>query len=85
MNTEEPMSLGHAPIPGRFRQSCELCGHDVDVRERGVHQWTAGWVMQRAAGGGHGISLPQRENRWAHRHCVDSAARGFLGQERMFS
>jgi hypothetical protein len=73
-----------AGVPTRFQGQCELCGNDLDTRENGVHQWTAGWVMQRAGGGGHGISLAERENRWAHAHCVDRATRGFLKQGSMF-
>jgi len=71
-------------IPPRFLAACELCGLDLDIRLDGVHQWTAGWVMQRAGGGGHGVSLPQRESRWAHRHCVERSAAGHGGQQSMF-
>jgi hypothetical protein len=73
-----------ASIPARFRSVCAFCGHDLDTREPGVHQWTAGWVMNRSSGGGHGISLPQRENRWAHRQCVERAARGQTQQRSLF-
>lgn len=66
------------------RATCEFCGADLDVTESGVHQWVAGWVMNRAAGGGHGISLPERANRWAHRHCVELAIRGLTKQASMF-
>lgn len=76
--------LGTAPIPAAFRGVCELCGHDLDTRKPGIHQWTAGWVMQRTGGGGHGISCAVRESRWAHGGCVDSAARGFTNQTSMF-
>ena len=72
------------PIPARFRASCDLCGHDLDVRKEGVHQWTAGWVMIREGGGGHGISLPQRANKWAHRQCVDRETKGLTAQRQMF-
>ena len=68
------------PIPTRFRSVCEFCNSDLDTRAAGVHQWTAGWVMQRAGGGGHGISLPERSNRWAHRYCVENAIRGTTQQ-----
>jgi hypothetical protein len=61
-------------IPERFRQPCDFCGQTLDTRAKGVHQWTAGWVEQRAAGGGHAISMPVRENRWAHGPCVRAAA-----------
>jgi hypothetical protein len=64
------------PIPSRLRAMCELCGNELSIKETGVHQWTAGWVLQRAGGGGHGISLPERSNRWAHRYCVENAVRG---------
>jgi hypothetical protein len=57
-------------IPACFRAECEFCGKDVDIRVEGVHQWTSGWVKVRDAGGGHGVSLPKREDRWAHKSCV---------------
>jgi len=63
-------------IPEVYRAGCELCGEDLDVRRFGVYQWTAGWVKQRAGGGGHGISLAQRERRWAHDDCVERVAAG---------
>lgn len=71
-------------IPTRFRAACEFCGNELNTQAEGVHQWTAGWVMQRAGGGGHGISLPERSNRWAHRHCVENAIRGTAQQQSMF-
>ena len=71
-------------IPERYRSQCELCGKEVDIREDGVHQWTAGWVKQRVGGGGHGISLPERANKWAHGYCVDMETRGLLSQKSMF-
>ena len=72
-------------IPSRFLRSCEFCNYELDNRQPGVHQWTAGWVMVREGGGGHGISLPQREDRWAHSHCVDRAIKGFIGQTNLFA
>jgi hypothetical protein len=74
--TPRPMT-----IPTRFRAMCELCSTELNTQADGVHQWTAGWVMQRAGGGGHGISLPERSNRWAHRHCVENAVRGVTQQQ----
>jgi hypothetical protein len=73
-----------ANAPARFRGTCAFCNRDLDTREAGVHQWTAGWVMNRMGGGGHGVSLPQRENKWAHRHCVERAIKGQAQQERLF-
>jgi|SoiMethySBSTD1v2_1073268.scaffolds.fasta_scaffold63812_9 hypothetical protein len=71
-------------IPERFRAKCEICGQVLDVRADGVHQRTSGWVKNRTGGGGHGVSLPERENKWAHGYCVDRATRGFLKQQSMF-
>jgi hypothetical protein len=71
-------------IPARFRGVCAFCNRDLDTREAGVHQWTAGWVMNRSGGGGHGISLPERDNRWAHRHCVERAVRSQTQQQGLF-
>jgi hypothetical protein len=72
-------------IPDRFKSTCEFCSKELDTRADGVHQWTAGWVMQRSGGGGHGISLPQRANRWAHPWCIDTEIRGFTHQKSMFA
>ena len=63
-------------IPARFIAHCEFCKQELDTREIGVHQYTSGWVRQREGGGGHGISLPERANRWAHGYCVDGQIRG---------
>lgn len=70
-------------IPERFRAKCEFCYEVLDVRNEGVHQFTSGWVMNRSGGGGHGISLPERANRWAHKLCVERKVRG-LPQVSMF-
>jgi hypothetical protein len=70
-------------IPERYRAKCEFCPDPIDIRDEGVHQWTAGWVMQRAGGGGHGISCAVRENRWAHKKCVERESRG-LPQQSLF-
>lgn len=72
------------PIPDRHRASCEFCGHELDVRDRGVYQFTSGWVMNRTGGGGHGVSLAERANRWAHGLCVERVTNGTLAQTRMF-
>ena len=69
--------------PERFSARCHYCGLEMDTRDLGIYQWTAGWVLQRAGGGGHGISLPQRENRWAHGICVERAVKGTLAQGEM--
>jgi hypothetical protein len=71
-------------IPARFQATCELCADALDIRAMGVHQWTCGWVMQREGGGGHGVSLPVRENRWAHGRCVERASKGTLAQVALF-
>jgi len=34
-------------------------------------------VMQRTGGGGHGVSLPQRADRWACRYCVERITKGY--------
>ncbi len=72
------------PIPERYRAACEFCHRELDIRDRGVYQHTAGWVMNRAGGGGHGISLPVRNNRWAHGLCVERTSNGTFAQSTMF-
>ena len=57
---------------GRFANSRED-DPDIAVSER-VR------VLQSAGGGGHGISLPERANRWAHKRCVENKIRGY-GQQ----
>jgi hypothetical protein len=72
-------------VPSRFVAKCELDPtHELDIRADGVHQWTCGWVMQRSGGGGHGISLAQRSNRYACRYCVERAIQGWISQPSMF-
>jgi hypothetical protein len=66
-----------------YRAQCEICGHDLDTHEDGVHQWTAGWVMNRKRGG-HGISCAVRSPRWAHHHCVVNAVAGLERQSALF-
>jgi hypothetical protein len=64
-------------IPERFVKQCEIGNHELDIRSPGIHQWTSGWVMQRTGGGGHGVSLPQRADRWACRYCVERITKGY--------
>ena len=72
-------------IPARFVATCEFCGHELDMRAEGTHQHiTDGWVKIRDGGGAHGVSLLQRDNKWAHGWCIDRATRGTLTQARMF-
>jgi hypothetical protein len=71
-------------IPERFKRPCEFCGLPLNTEADGSHQYTSGWVKVRSAGGGHGISLPKRENRWAHGHCVDRASQGLAKQGRLW-
>jgi hypothetical protein len=72
------------PIPARHRATCEFCGLDLDVRDHGVHQFTSGWVMNRAGGGGHGVSLPTRAQRWAHGRCIERQSDGTFAQPSIF-
>ena len=72
------------PVPARHQATCEFCGAVLDVRDHGVYQHTSGWVMNRTGGGGHGVSLPTRANRWAHGRCVERQSQGTFGQSAMF-
>ena len=40
--------------------------------------------MNRAGGGGHGISLPIRDLKWAHRYCINRQVKGSFGQTALF-
>lgn len=71
-------------IPTRFIAKCELCSRELNTQADGVHQWVAGWVKNRSGGGGHGISLAQAENRWAHGQCVERKIKGYDKQFGMF-
>lgn len=70
-------------IPTRRRVNCEFCGRIIDTEAFGTHQYTSGWVKNRAAGGGHAIALPHRENRFACDYCVRRRAEGYEKQESM--
>ena len=72
------------PIPTRYCAPCHFCGRDVDVRDKGVYQRTSGWVMNRAGGGGHGISLPERAHLWAHGICVERVTNGTIATGSLF-
>lgn len=76
--------LMHQPIPERHRAICEFCKRELDVRDRGVFRYTSGWVMNRQGGGAHGVSLPKRENRWAHQLCVERMSNGTFNQHGLF-
>lgn len=69
-------ALAAPPIPSAYRADCEFCRRPLDVRTEGIYQHTSGWVMLRQGGGGHGVSLPQRHRRWAHRGCIEREIRG---------
>jgi len=71
-------------IPERLRGKCHFCGHELNIEAEGTHQFTTGWVKIRSGGGGHGVSLPRRENKWAHSWCIDGVTRGTLTQTSMF-
>jgi hypothetical protein len=74
----------HRPMQAvstRFIAHCEFCKRELDVRAEGTHVKTTGWVKVRDGGGGHGVSLPRRENKWAHEDCIKKAIKG--GQEKM--
>jgi hypothetical protein len=71
-------------IPERNRATCEFCHQELNVQANGVHQFTKGWVKIRSGGGGHGISLPEREPRWAHGYCIDRLASGKFSQNELF-
>lgn len=61
-------------IPEARRAKCEFCPDVVDVEAFGICQFTKGWVLRRQGGGGHGVSLAEHENRWAHGRCVERQA-----------
>jgi hypothetical protein len=70
--------------PQRFIAACHFCGRDLDIRANGVHQFASGWVKNRSGGGGHGLSLPKRENHWSHGLCIERRVRGTFDQRGLF-
>src|SRR5262245_61400019 len=80
------MGGGSAGSSRMTRVKCEFCNYELDTTESGTHQWTAGWVKLRSGGGGHGVSLPVREPKWAHGQCVERRVKGWdSGQGDMFT
>lgn len=73
-------------IPDRYRVPCELCREPLDTRAFGVYRLTHGWVMQRAGGGGHGVSdaTYDKPPKWAHGRCVELKVAGLLDQGSLF-
>lgn len=71
-------------IPEHARALCAFCGLELNTKVEGVHQFSTGWVKNRSGGGAHGLSLQQRENKWAHSHCIDKEIRGHTNQGSMF-
>lgn len=70
-------------IPSRYRAKCEFCSREINTQSNDVFQLTAGWVRRRAGGGGHGVSLAARANRWACSYCIETASKGLTGQTSM--
>lgn len=79
----EPYTTLAQAVPARFLAKCRFCQHELDTRADGVHQFVCGWTPNRSGGGAHSIALPQRDNLWAHRHCIEREARGYGGQGKM--
>jgi len=71
-------------VPSYRLGKCAICGKEIDIDAEGTHQRTSGWVMKRSGGGGHAVSVPERENKWAHPWCVDKETRGHLTQQKLF-
>jgi len=71
-------------IPERHRATCHFCKQELNVQESGVHQFVKGWAKNRTGGGAHGISLPEREWKWAHGQCVERQSSGTYNQRTFF-
>lgn len=63
---------------------CPFCGQRVDPNQKGVYRKVTGWVQVRAGGGGNAVRLPSPPQAFAHRFCVDRAARGGATQPDLF-
>lgn len=52
---------------------CSLCSSPLDTKAPGVYQRVTGWVPVHGSGA---VRLPSHPLGYAHRHCLDSAAKG---------
>lgn len=59
---------------------CVMCGEDVDADALGTFRKVTGWESRRASGGTNALRMRQPLHEYAHRTCVDAAARGRKGQ-----
>ncbi len=61
------------------------CGVSVDPTAPGVAQYVSGWAVNRSEGGTHGLSAPQRHDRWLCRGCLEKVRHGIsFNQQVMF-
>lgn len=57
--------------------TCEQCGETIDTRAPGNAQAASGWLVNRVnTKGNNYLALPQREQRYLCRHCLDQRRRG---------
>lgn len=60
---------------------CVMCGEDVDADKAGTYRKVIGWESRRSSGGTNALRMRQPLHEYAHRTCVDIAARGMKGQD----
>jgi hypothetical protein len=53
---------------------CELCQRAINIRSPRTAQFLSGWALNRTGGGAHSVMLPKREDRWAHKECIERVA-----------
>jgi len=74
-------------IPPHLRAKCEFSPpdkpHYLNISDDGVHQRVCGWVKNRSGGGGHGVSLPERQNKWVCQYCLERRIKGFEAQSEL--
>jgi hypothetical protein len=64
-----------------MKVACDLCGKPVETSSLGTYRYVEGWEAQRSQGGTNAIRLRKSHDRFAHKTCIDLAAKGRLGQE----
>jgi hypothetical protein len=63
--------------------SCAICGERVDADALGTYHRVQGWEVRRKQGGTNALKLRESLFEFAHRTCIEAAARGHKGQGRL--
>lgn len=66
-------------------RTCAYCSQQVSLNSPGTFQKVTGWAERRGAtGGANGVRMREDHDEFAHRNCIDLAAKGHrFGQQAM--